>query len=169
MDIFAELFVAYAGFAGVVVALVGPRELMERGVARFRVFSLLGFATAGVVLSLLPSVLSNIDSQIDAWRVCCAALGLEIVVWIPFVFRRVATFGRQGLSMPFFVVTFGIGIPIIAALLGSAFGWVDAAQGAFQAGLLLQLAVCGGVFVLLIHGILKFDPPTDSTDSTGNG
>jgi hypothetical protein len=157
LELFAELFVGFAGFSGIVLALSATRNWGE--LDRVRVRILITNSLAGIFASVVPLIFVDIISEHLLWKFMSGLLSIyffTIFGWVFFAFRRI-DFINQSDASPFFgIVAIVLGWPIIIFLPLSAAGIaVDASITSYLVALLFVLFLSAGMFFLLLGLVLK--------------
>jgi hypothetical protein len=160
LDIFAELFIGFAGFSGIVAALRGSRDREWHAIDRTRLIVLIASSILGIFAAVLPKSLHNFgadDSSI--WRISSGFLATLMLIMFGLVakrFRQTKAFEHRDFS-PVFTVAAGLFIlPTIIVLALSALNvYFEANIGLYSLGLLANLVICSGMFVLLLRLVLR--------------
>lgn len=162
LQIYADLFVAFAGFSAVVAALGRGNIEQWSDVDRNRMRGLILVSLMGVLLSVLPVNLHAFGlSAAFVWRIICAiclagvgAVYLRMLFWM----QRAHAFEAEGFSRFFFYSLSALALPVLMmeALAAAGF-WPGKAAAIFLSGLTVILALCSGMFVLLLRAVLWAD------------
>jgi len=156
LTILGEIFVAFAGFTGIVAALGQRSEGKWRPVDVIRFRALLEGSLAGLMFSVAPfgSYYFGVPESI-AWRIGGGVLAVYIVALL---FRTTRKQHRLGAtSDPDFVhaarrLIFTLSFPAVATLTLNAAGVIqERTFAAYLLGLLLLLFLCSVMFVLLLR------------------
>ena len=154
-QIFAELSVAFAGFAGVVGAF-GKFRVVPEAIA-LRVRLLVTVALTVLIGSILPFVLSAIGiTEHVAIRVSAFIIGIcttSVGVW---AWRGLRSLQRAGLihTQIATAIMYAVWCPIIIALLVvAAGGLVPQAAAIYLGGMFFGIVSCCWLFILLMFAI----------------
>lgn len=154
-EIFAEISVAFAGFAGVVGAFSKFRVVPEAISLRIRF--LVSVALTVLIGSILPPVLLALQiSDAVTMRVSALFLGLCIFLLAVYAWRELRPLQRAGLIRTQFVtaVLYAIGIPFIFALtVVAAGGWAAHAAQIYLGALVAGLVSCCWYFIQIIFTV----------------
>ena len=158
LAILAEVFVAFAGFTGIVAVLGQRSEGQWRPVDVLRFQGLLGSSLAGLVFSVVPFGFHNFDvSPPVTWGVLSGALAGFIALTLVLMITR-----QQRIKVhddPDFVpgvraVLSAISIPVLVLLVLNASGIaLERVFAGYLLGLLYLLVMCCAMFVLLLRFI----------------
>jgi len=160
LDIFAELFIGFAGFSGIVAALRGNRDKEWHEIDRTRLVALIASSIIGIFSAILPKALDNLEiDERFVWRISCGFIATSMLVMFAWTIRRIRqtnAFAHSDFS-PIFIIGASLFIfPLIAILSLSALAvYFEANIGLFGMGLLANLIVCSGMFVLLLRLVLR--------------
>lgn len=154
-QIFAELSVALAGFAGVVGAFSKFRVVAEAITLRVRF--LVTVALTVLIGSLLPPVLTTLRvSEIITIRVSAFILAICISLVAVWGWRKLRPLQRAGLIRTQIgtAIMYAIGCPfIIALLIVAAGGLAIHAAKIYLGALFMGIVSCCWYFILLIFSI----------------
>jgi hypothetical protein len=154
-EIFAEISVAFAGFAGVVGAFSKFRVVPEAIALRVRF--LVSVALTVLIGSILPPVLLALQiSDTVTIRVSALFLDLCITLLAVYAWRELRPLQRAGLIRTQFItaVLYAIGIPFIFALaVVAAGGWAAHAAQIYLAALAAGLVSCCWYFIQLMFTV----------------
>ena len=150
----AEISVAFAGFAGIITAVVGRRDggWDPGNLTRFRL--MITSSLSATVMSLMPYVFLLNSDQID-WNWSVGILGVFMLfsstIWI-----RSFVLGRRNLNN---YVSFGVSFMAVSATLVqfvALFGFVIADLGIYFLGVFcLFILSCIAFFRLVTEAILR--------------
>jgi len=156
LTILAEVFVAFAGFTGIVAALGQRSEGNWRPVDVVRFRGLLEASVAGLVLSLVPFGFHYFGvAEAITWSIGSSLLAVCIVYALVRAIQRQKKL--RVTADPDFVpgvrlILVSLGVPVAAAQLLNAIGvgLLHSFSG-FLVGLLYLLILCCAMFVLLLR------------------
>ena len=156
LTILAEIFVAFAGFTGIVAALGQRSDGMWRPIDVIRFRGLLEASLAGLVLSVLPFSFYYFGvADTNTWRFGSAFMAIYIVFGLFKVFRR-----HQKLRAnddPDFVpgarlLLLILAIPVVAVLTLNTLGiGLHHTFSGYLVGLIYTLIMCCTMFILLLR------------------
>lgn len=154
-EIFAELSVALAGFAGVVGSFSKFRVVPEA--VSLRVRFLVSVALTVLVGSLLPPVLMAVGlPEMIAIRVCALVFAICITVMAVWAWPKLKPLQRAGLiktQVPTKIM-YAVACPyVVALLIVAAGGFGIYAPSIYLGALFLGIASCCWYFILLIFSI----------------
>jgi len=158
LAVLSEIFVAFAGFTGIVAVLGQRSEGTWRPVDIIRFQGLLEISLAGLLFAIVPFGLYFFEfAEPTVWGIGSGALAAYIV----FTFVRVIGAQKKlgATSDPDFVpgvrvVLLGLSAPVVVILSMNAFGIVlEHTFAAYFLGLVLLLILCCAMFVLLLRFI----------------
>ena len=152
LQLFAQLYIAIAGFAGIIAAF-GTFNIAPE-VITFRVRFLVTVALFGLIMSLLPAFPSLYGApETDALRIssllfAMGFFGIVIATW-----RILSPLYKTGLIhtqmfsavLYFFAFCEAIALIVVAAGLLPQFAW-----GIYLSGLLYGLVLCSNYFVMMM-------------------
>ena len=155
LEILSQVFIAFAGFAGVIAAFSTIRLSPEATI--FRVRALVAVALFSLVASLLPLILGAFNiSEVANVRISALVFGLGmsgIVLWAG---RRLLSLYSARLldTQIYAVVLFSIGAFAILALIVVSGGLLREIAGAvYMSGLFLNLVLCSYYFIMVIFAV----------------
>lgn len=156
LDTIAQLAAAFAGFAGIVIALAGRTRhdwpARERNGVRVILQSTLG----SVFFAMLPHLTEFVLEQPTAWRVAAAPFVVYhgvILTWAVRAARSIRDTHRGSSMMraPIIYASFAAGLVLVLALAGAAlFGQVRWLEFWYVANLLWLLIVSVWIFAALV-------------------
>jgi hypothetical protein len=157
----AELAVAFAGFAGVVVVL-RKRSEDPSSIAYVRLFRLIEASLASIGFSLLPLVLYHLGLRAPAlWSVSSGVMALYLLVIQIYLIRRFRRqFSSPATSWRFNGTLIGVQIAFFLLLLVNSLGVaIGPAFGPYFAAVAQQLGVAALMFsrVLLLPPEERFE------------
>ena len=160
LDIFAELFIGFAGFSGIVAALRGNRDREWHAVDRTRLVALIASSILGMLAAILPKLLYNLGfDESSIWRISSGFLATPMLIMFGLTVRRIRqtkAFEHSDFSPAFIIGASLFIIPTIVALVLSSLSvYFEAGIGLFGLGLLANLIICSGMFVLLLRLVLR--------------
>jgi hypothetical protein len=154
LQIYAQLAVGFAGFAGVIGAF--SRFRIHAQATAFRVRAMVGIALMEVVFSLLPPLISAFGAtQADTWRISCGVLaGLSSILLVVLVRQasilyRVGRLFRRAAYVLALVAVMLIG-PLYAVAAGAL---PDHAAAIYFAMLFFGMVMCAYHFTMLMAAI----------------
>jgi len=156
LTILAEVFIAFAGFTGI-VATLGQRSVGKwRPVDVLRFRALLQASLAGLVLCVLPFGFHHFAvAEAITWGVCSAILAVYVTIFILTFIRnqvklRVSEDPDFVPGVRFILVLLtGLVVPIQA--LNAAGVGLEHTFSGFLVGLIYVLVLCSSMFVLLLR------------------
>ena len=156
LTILAEVFVAFAGFTGI-VATLGQRSAGRwRPVDVIRFRGLLEASLAGLVLCVVPFGFHHFAvSETITWGFGSAFSAVYVVSFLFRIIRKQKNLGAT--EDPDFVpgvrlVLVTLGVPVVATQLLNAIGaGLQHTFSGFLVGLIFLLITCCGMFVLLLR------------------
>lgn len=156
LPILAEIFVAFAGFTGIVAALGQRSEGKWRPIDVIRFRALLEASLAGLLLAVAPFGLFYAGlSEPAVWSSFSAITAAYIVYILTRTIREQRR--RQVVEDPDFVpmgrlILLLLSVPVIVSLVLNAIGMgFPHTFAVFLAGLLFLLIVCCTMFVMLLR------------------
>ena len=156
LTILAEVFIAFAGFTGIVATLGQRSEGKWRPVDVIRFRALVEASLAGLVLCVLPFGFHQFAvAEAITWGVCSAMLAVYVVTFILKVVRN--QIKLRATEDPDFVpgvrliliLLSGLVVPI--QLLNAAGVGLEHTFSGFLVGLIYLLVLCSSMFVLLLR------------------
>ena len=154
LQIYAQLAVGFAGFAGVIGAF--SRFRIHAQATAFRVRAMVGIALMEVVFSLLPPLVASFGAtQADTWRISCGVLAavssilLVVLVRQASILYRVGRLFRRAAYVLALVAVLLIG-PLYA-VAGGALG--DRAAAIYFAMLFFGMVMCAYHFTMLMAAV----------------
>jgi hypothetical protein len=158
LEIFAELFIGFTGFSGVIAALRGGQNVQLSETDKARIMILVSVSVMGIFASLLPMLLEAILGDTN-WQLANGILGFfmlgSAVVGILWVRQR--GIDRSKEFSRFFGLIAGsvfLSITTILCISGLDIG-IQASYGIYCLGLSTCLFICAGMFVLLIRLVVS--------------
>jgi len=155
LEIFAQLFIAFAGFAGVVAAFSTIRLSPE--VTAFRLRALVVVALFSLVVSLLPFLPEAFNvTAVDSLRISAFAFGVGTVGIGQWLGRQLWKIYSAGVldTQIFAVVQFAAAILITAGLFTVSAGFLAGIAAAiYLSGLFLGLVMCSFYFVMVVLAV----------------
>jgi len=155
LEIFAQVFIAFGGFSGVIAAFSTIRLSPEA--TAFRVRALVMVALFSLVASLLPFLVSAFNvSEVFALRISACFLGVGgfgVGMW---VWRQLSSlYATRLLDTQIYAVMLCIvAVPIEVGVLAVAGGLVrEIAAAIYLSGLFLGLVLCSYYFVMVIFAV----------------
>ena len=156
LTILAEIFIAFAGFTGIVAALGQRSEGKWRPVDVIRFRSLLEASLAGVILCVLPFGFHHFAvAEAITWSACSAILAIYATTYMLRVARNQIKLRASedpdfvpGVRLILFLLS-GLVVPI-QALNAIGVGLQHTFSG-FLVGLIYLLVICCAMFVLLLR------------------
>ena len=160
LDIFAELFIGFAGFSGIVAALRGNRDREWHAVDRTRLVTLIASSILGMLAAILPKLLYNLGfDESSIWRISSGFLATLMLIMFGLTvsrIRQIKAFEHSDFSPAFIIGASVFIIPTVVALVLSSLSvYFEAGIGLFGLGLLANLIICSGMFVLLLRLVLR--------------
>jgi len=155
LEILAQVFVAFAGFAGVIAAFSTIRLSPEA--TAFRLRALVAVALFSLVVSLLPFLFGAFGaSEIATVRISAfvAALGMSgFAVWV--IRELLALYSARLLDTQVYaVLLMGVGAIAILALFAVAGGLLEEiASAVYLCGLFVNLVLCSYYFIMVIFAV----------------
>jgi hypothetical protein len=156
LTILAEVFVAFAGFSGIVATLGQRTEGKWRPVDVIRFRALLTTSLAGLVLCVLPFGFHHFAvAEAITWGTCSAVLAVILTAFALSTVLNQAKL-RVGEDPDFVPGVFwilaplGVLVVLIQALNAAGVGLEHTFSG-FLVGLIFLLASCSSMFVLLLR------------------
>jgi len=151
----AQIFSAFAGFAGVVAAFSTIHLSPEATV--FRVRALVAVALFSLVASLLPFFAGAFNvSEADTLRISALFFGLGMCSIGLWVWRQLSSLYTAGLldTQVYFWPLFILAVVIIVGLFAVSGGLVhEMAAAIYLSGLYLGLFLCSYYFVMVIFAV----------------
>lgn len=155
LEILAQVFIAFAGFAGVIAAFSTIRLSPEA--TAFRVRSLVTLSLISLVVSLLPFLVKTFDiSEAAVLRISALVAGLGMSGFSLWTYRQLSSLysarllDTQIYAMP--LLGFGaIFILLLFAVSGGLFR--DLAIAIYLSGVFYNLVVCSYFFVMVIFAV----------------
>jgi hypothetical protein len=155
LEIFAQIFIAFGGFSGVIAAFSTIRLSPEATV--FRVRALVVVALFSLVASLLPFLVGAFQaSELVALRFSAFFLGLGIFGIGLWVWRQLSSlYAARLLDTQIYAAMLCIvAAPIAVGLLAVSGGLVqEMAAAIYLSGLFLGLVLCSYYFVMVIFAV----------------
>ena len=158
LAILAEVFVAFAGFTGIVAVLGQRSEGKWRPVDVLRFQGLLGSSLAGLIFSLVPFGFHHFDiAPSVTWKILSAALAGFIGLTLSLMIlrqQRIKVTGDPDFVPGVRALLVAISIPVLGALIFNASGTgLDGAFAGYLLGLLYLMSMCCAMFILLLRFI----------------
>ncbi len=156
LTILAEVFVAFAGFTGIVATLGQRSEGKWRPIDVIRFRALLELSLAGLALCVLPFGFHHFAvAEAITWGVCSAILAVYAPLLLLRVTRKQAELRVSedpdfipGVRLILLLLT-GLVVPILA--LNAAGVGLEHTFSGFLVGLIYLLILCSSMFVLLLR------------------
>jgi hypothetical protein len=152
---YAQVSIAFAGFAGVIGAF--SRFRVDQRVVAFRVRGMVSIGLTALIVSLAPTApgLFNLEEAL-CWRI--AAGGFAVLATLLFVvlLRQVLPLFRAGLlrTQAINVVWYSLAAIMIAMMAGIAAGrFAGAAPGLYFLALFFMLILCVYNFLMMILAV----------------
>jgi len=160
LDIYAEIFLGFVGFSGIVATLGSTNKKSWTVVDKFRLTVLIVVSIAGMFLALFPAVIFDLTAdERFSWQIALGLLGFATLAAITFTG---ITFSRTGIyKHQDFAPGVGIGLVIIGSsfavvALLSAFDLVfQPSIGIYSLGLIALMLPSAVMFGLLVKLMLK--------------
>ncbi len=156
LTILAEIFVAFAGFTGIVAALGQRSEGKWRPVEVIRFRALLEASLAGLVFSVAPFGFHYFGvAEAITWSLGSALLAVYIISLLFRIIRKLKKL--RATEDPDFVpsvrlVLVTLAVPVVATQLLNAIGaGLQHTFSGFLVGLIFLLILCCAMFVLLLR------------------
>ena len=156
LTILAEVFVAFAGFTGIVATLGKRSEGKWRPVDVIRFRALLEASLAGLVLCVLPFGFHHFAvAEAITWGVCSAILAMYAILFMLRVTRDQVK--RRASEDPDFVPGVRVFLILLTVLvvpiqaLNAAGVGLEHTFSGFLVGLIYLLVSCSSMFVLLLR------------------
>ena len=153
--LFAELSVAFAGFAGVVGAFSKFRVVPEATALRVRF--LIVVALTVLIGSILPPVLVAIHvSEVVTLRVSALVIGICFALTLVWAWRSIRPLQRAGLihTQAITVIMYVLGCPLVAGyFVVAAGGLATHAAAIYLGGLFFGIVCCCWYFILLMFSV----------------
>jgi hypothetical protein len=119
LELFAELFVAFAGFTALAGVIL--RSETETSSLRQEIRLLLEYSLLYVILSALPLVLFHAGfSELGAWRLACATSATQTAVYYAVRFGSLRTWSTGAGTAAFFWLTCAVDWLVSVLLLSAA-------------------------------------------------
>jgi len=155
LQILAQVFIAFAGFAGVVAAFSTIRLSPE--VTAFRVRSLVAVALFAMVAALLPFLFEEFGaSGTDALRIAGVPVAVGIIGLSIWIWRQSLPLYKAGVlhTQAFAIAEYVIAAMLAAAILAVSAGLLaDLAAAIYLTTLFFGLALCSYYFILVILAV----------------
>lgn len=155
LEILAQVFIAFAGFAGVIAAFSTIRLSPEA--TAFRLRALVAVALFSLVVSLLPFLVGAFGaSDVASVRISAfvAALGMSgFTVWV--IRELLALYSARLLDTQVYaVLLIGVGVLAIFALFAVSVGLLEEkASAVYLCGLFINLVLCSYYFIMVIFAV----------------
>ena len=156
LTILAEIFVAFAGFTGIVAALGQRSEGNWRPVDVVRFQGLLESSLAGLILSVAPFGFHYFDvAEAVTWSFGSALLAIYVIIFLFSVIRRqkrLRVIEDPGFVPGVRLILVFLSVPVVAIQLLNAIGaGLQHTFAGFLVGLIYLLILCCAMFVLLLR------------------
>lgn len=160
LDVYAEIFIGFVGFSGIVAALGAMNNRQWTVVDKTRFVLLIVSSFLGVFFSLMPNVIHQFnEDEKQGWQIelgLFAAITSLALVLVPFLFKRNNVFSHPDFSMRFMVTA---GVVLIAfnllAWLSALGVYFEASMGIYMLGLMCLMFISAAMFGLLVKFILR--------------
>jgi hypothetical protein len=151
---FAQVAVAFAGFAGLMAFVRGRAAGPPTRVQRNRLIGMVRVALIATAFAMLPIVVESLGlSEVATWRVSGVLFAIAFAPIMVTSWRRLVEIRSAGLSatVPFIPQVATVGLLL---LLGSAI-FSEHSSGLYLAGLFFVLLVSGALFFTLVVTLLE--------------
>jgi hypothetical protein len=160
LDIYAEIFIGFVGFSGIVAALGALNNRNWTVVDKTRFILLIGSSFLGIFFSLIPNIIQQFNA--DEKSSLQIALGLFgvittlVLILVGILFKRNNAFSHADFSMGFTVAAMLVLTPFILVACLSAPGvYFEASIGIYMIGLMCLMLISAAMFGLLVKLILR--------------
>jgi uncharacterized membrane protein YozB (DUF420 family) len=160
LEIYAEIFIGFVGFSGIVAALGAMNNRNWTVVDKTRFILLIGSSFLGVFLSLIPGVIQQFNAgEKPNWQIAtgifCTISSIALIS-VVLLFKRNNVFKHPDFSMRFMVTAGSIMSTFILGVGLSALGvYFEASMGIYMVGLMCVMFISASMFGLLIKFILR--------------
>jgi len=155
LGILAQLFIAFAGFAGIVAAFSTIRLSPEATVFRLR--ALVAVALFAMVVSLLPFLLDAFNASEDASiRISAFLFGVGLCAITVWIWRQLRPIFAAGVldTQTFAALQSAAGALTIVGLFAVSAGLVvEFAPAIYLSGLFLGIVMCSYYFVMVVLAV----------------
>ncbi len=155
LEILAQIFIAFAGFAGVVAAFSTIRLSPEATV--FRVRSLVAVALFALIASLLPFLPEAFGaSEVAALRISAFLFGLGMCGIALWIWRQLSPLYKAGVLDTQIFATLeyiAAGLITIGLFAVSAGRFAELAPAIYLSGLFLGIVLCSFYFIMVILAV----------------
>jgi len=155
LEIFAQIFIGFAGFSGVIAAFSTIRLAPEA--TAFRVRALVMVSLICLVGSFLPFLVAAFEvSEVVAIRISAFVLGLAILGSAIWIWRQLSSlYAAHSLDTQLYsAILFLGGAATIASLFAVSFGLTREISAAiYLSGLFYGLILCSYYFVMVIFAV----------------
>lgn len=154
LQIYAQVAVGFAGFAGVIGAFSKFR--IHAQATAFRVRAMVGIALAEVIFAFLPSLIAGFGvSEAMTWRIACGAMAVISTGLLAVLVRQASILYRMGrlFRLAAYVLA-AVAVVIIGPLYASAAGAMGGYEPAiFFAMLFFGMVMCAYHFIMLMIAV----------------
>jgi hypothetical protein len=160
LDIYAEIFIGFVGFSGIVAALGAMNNRNWTVIDKVRFIILIGCSFLGVFLSLIPPVIQHFTADEKlSWQIALGLYGTCSIIALANVgllFNRNDVFNHPDFSWGFMLFG-GCVLGAYTCVVWLAVGGVyfEASAGIYAIGLMCVMLVSAAMFGLLVKLILK--------------
>ena len=160
LDIYAEIFIGFVGFSGIVAALGALNNRNWTIVDKTRFILLIGSSFLGVFFSLIPNVIQQFNAdEKSSWQIALGLFGVIsalALILVPLLFKRNNAFRHADFSMGFMVTAWLVMTSFILVACLSALGvYFEASMGIYTIGLMCLMFISAAMFGLLVKLILR--------------